>query len=487
MLVAHEPDEDPRIRWVSDLCVDVASTSMAALVPGSDEVRAEQRGALLVERFSPDPYLKRWEREVFHRGRFVARARHWVAWWFSWFVARLRGHLLSPLARRLRELLTNDVPRSPEKRQRAAQHERVPGADRAEAVGDSNGRSKAESSRRWRTRLTRRWDDSSARRVFDVWKFLHLTTGALYRHSRTAAAAPQLIVAHDIFTLFAAVKLRRVYGSRVIYDSHELWSEELGIDLGCFGKALVRRAEAAAMRKADVVVAVTPQIADYYATHYGVPDAIAVPNAEPLRKPRPSVRSTGDAGPVTFLFQGRAGEGRGLRRLVRAWMEIGVDDARLVLRCLPDETLSAIRDAFEDEIRKGRVEFSKPVGPDELVEAASQAQVGIIPYPGPNLNHVYACPNKFSQYMQAGLAILHNADQEYVSDIVSSAHCGLAFELDDVDSLRRAVRSLVEDRSEMERMRRRSQEFAYETFNWSVQSTLYRDAIERSLGVRRAR
>ncbi len=189
---------------------------------------------------------------------------------------------------------------------------------------------------------------------------------------------PQLIVAHDIFTLFAAVKLRRVYGSRVIYDSHELWSEELGIDLGCFGKTLVRRAEAAAMRKADVVVAVTPQIADYYATHYGVPDAIAVPNAEPLRKPRPSVRSTGDAGPVTFLFQGRAGEGRGLRRLVRAWMEIGVDDARLVLRCLPDETLSAIRDAFEDEIRKGRVEFSKPVGPDELVEAASQAQVGII-------------------------------------------------------------------------------------------------------------
>jgi glycosyltransferase involved in cell wall biosynthesis len=112
------------------------------------------------------------------------------------------------------------------------------------------------------------------------------------------------------------------------------------------------------------------------------------------------------------------------------------------------------------------------------VSAARFADIGIIPYMGPNLNHEFCCPNKLSQYMQAGLAILANR-LTFVREVIERYQCGMVYDAREAETLVQAVRHLAEHRDILGAMKRRARERAVKEINWSVQSADYRMAIER--------
>jgi hypothetical protein len=53
-----------------------------------------------------------------------------------------------------------------------------------------------------------------------------------------------------------------------------------------------------------------------------------------------------------------------------------------------------------------RVLFLEAIDESELVTAAAEFDVGLVPYTPTGLNYSNCCPNKLSQYMAAGLPIL---------------------------------------------------------------------------------
>jgi glycosyltransferase involved in cell wall biosynthesis len=118
------------------------------------------------------------------------------------------------------------------------------------------------------------------------------------------------------------------------------------------------------------------------------------------------------------------------------------------------------------------------VSESELISAASSADVGVIPYPGPSLNHLYACPNKLSQYLQAGLAILCNEDLMFVSDVVRAQRCGLSYRAREPETLVKAVQRLINDLPALQTMKTRAFQYARTEFNWGVQSEGYKKIIE---------
>jgi glycosyltransferase involved in cell wall biosynthesis len=186
--------------------------------------------------------------------------------------------------------------------------------------------------------------------------------------------------------------------------------------------------------------------------------------------------------PLRFLVQGNVSMGRGFDELLYCWSQLEDDRAVLVLRCPENPYFEELLEKYDPLIRTGMVLIAEPVKESQLVEAASFADVGIIPYGGPSLNHVYACPNKLSQYMQAGLAILHHADQEYVSQVIQLHRCGLSYNPANPETLKKAVRQLIDNPLELATLKRNAYRAARSEFNWQVQSKPYLDSIMKFYG-----
>jgi glycosyltransferase involved in cell wall biosynthesis len=107
--------------------------------------------------------------------------------------------------------------------------------------------------------------------------------------------------------------------------------------------------------------------------------------------------------PLQILYQGRFAPDRGIETLlssVRDWVPGRV----LVLRGLGDA-------AYLERLRRlarpagSTVRFDTPVDPGVLVSAASTADVGIHPIAGVTSQTALCLPNKFFEYVMAGLAL----------------------------------------------------------------------------------
>jgi len=424
MLVPHDPREDPRIAWVTQICRSVARTEVVSAV-WSDTGRAvEYDGVVSVERAN------------------------------IWEVSSTRARAAATF---------------------------FGGASILGAAGRYRSREGKRPARRGLAQLDHHI--GAVARSASAATYGNLIVSALRRQARAVSVPPRVIICHDIYALLAASALKRQFGCPIIYDSHELWPQA-DLMAADWEEGLMTRLERRAIRHADAVITVSPPLGEHLESLYGLEHVVIVPNAEPFD---PAIVPSPDRSPeepVRFLLQGRVAAGRGIDVLLAAWADLEREDAVLELRCPEDPYLSFLRETFAAPIRAGRVVMRQPVSEPELVRAAATADVGIIPYVGPSLNHIYACPNKLSQYMHAGLAILAN-DLAFVGDVVRRYECGVLYDADRPETLHAAVQSLVEDRDRLRVMKQNAYLAASGEFNWEVQSRPYRLLLE-SLLLRKA-
>lgn len=453
MLVPHEPDEDPRVRWAINLCREIGQTDVLGfswLV--TPKPSRQYDGRVFIERVFP--YARGGSRGL------------------SLVLQLLRDPtetiLISSKCRQLLRFLRID---------------RIvrPLLERRLTSRKCSARTHSLSmkvSPKWSelTKVLRRtWP--SLMGCASILCGMRVIYRTLLDRARAVSVVPQVVVCHDIYALVVGVKLKKLMGCSVIYDSHEVWPEAF-LEGGRLQRRVIAFIERIAIRKADAVITVNPQIAHYLERQYGINHVLSVPNAEPLKKDvEPSC-----ARPITFpikvLVQGRIVPGRGFEEFLSAWARI--DDERVVLlvRAPMNEYFQRLCEAHGDLISKGRVQIEEAVAEDQLVEAASQADIGVIPYRGPNLNHVFACPNKLSQYMQAGLMVLSTSETEFVSQVLSQYKCGLTYDASTPDSLKEVVQELIDNIPLLCTLKENAYKATQAEFNWANLSLPYRQAIE---------
>lgn len=309
---------------------------------------------------------------------------------------------------------------------------------------------------------------------------LNVLIDALRQRARGLSVPPALVVCHDVYALAGGVALKQIYGTPLVYDSHEFWPEA-NLDAPPWEQKLMRMYEGRLIQHADAVVTVSPGLARHLETTYGLDGVVVAPNAVPFRAElAPSFRRA-VAQPVSFLLQGQVAPGRGLEWLLDAWARVDDERAVLFVRAPENAYLSELRSRVARAVERGRIAFLPPVDSDQLIEAARVADVGVIPYSGTNVNHRYACPNKLSQYMHAGLAVLSN-ETEFVSAVIERYDCGAVFRAGDDESLHAAIDELVSDVPRLERKKRSAYDAVGREFNWAVQSSDYRSLLEDLLG-----
>jgi len=124
------------------------------------------------------------------------------------------------------------------------------------------------------------------------------------------------------------------------------------------------------------------------------------------------------------LFQGRYEAFRGLEELVEsARLLPGVLLAFRGYGSLERYLVRKVKQAGLED----RVAFFAPVEMSDLVQAAAEADVGVIPYIPTCLNNRLCTPNKLFEYMMAGLAVVAS-DLPELARFINQEEVGALFD-----------------------------------------------------------
>lgn len=276
-----------------------------------------------------------------------------------------------------------------------------------------------------------------------------------------ASWRPQVCHAHDLDTLQAAAEAAERSGARLVYDAHELWSEQHYFA----SQEEVEAWEALEARlapQADRVLTVNESIAGELERRYGLSGVLPLLNCPRLVTPeearRGRLRQLSGGRPVA-LFQGGYMADRGLEELV-------------VAASLQDRVAVALRGYGEREAdlrelatRHGdRVLFLPPVPASEMVEGSAEADIGLIPYLPTCLNNYLCTPNKLFEYMMAGVAVA-GADVPELRRFIAGEDLGSLFDPRSPRDLARALEELAEP-ERLAGCAARARRAAEDRFNW---------------------
>ena len=259
-------------------------------------------------------------------------------------------------------------------------------------------------------------------REFDFMTGAVLKTGVRY----------DVIYCNDLPTLRPGLQLKRKLGSRLIYDSHEIYIETInqffpksagGIKGGIF-KFLIRfmrrvgrKFEARAIREADSVITVNDSLASYFFEEYQLrtrpvviyncPDRQFRESAPRKRKEELNRPEDG----VILIYQGVLNEGRGLRLMIRAMKEL---DARYHLLIVGEGPLKKELLNLREELRLDtRVHFTGRVSYQGLSSYTRSADIGLNLLENTNLSKSMALANKLFEYIHSGLPVLSTNTPEH--------------------------------------------------------------------------
>jgi glycosyltransferase involved in cell wall biosynthesis len=285
---------------------------------------------------------------------------------------------------------------------------------------------------------------------------------------------------HDLNALPAAFLAARLTGARLVYDSHELWTERVRSVPYCrWHRALVSWVEKILCRRCDLVITMSKSVAQILTNRYNIPDPLVVPNAHPYTEVSPSPEIRAELGGETHrrvvIYVGYLDYGKGLEQLVDAVPYLKED---VCVAIVGDGVLRPALEARADKAKLGdRVLFTGWVLPDAVPRYVASADLGVSPIQGSWLNYYHNLDNKVFHYIAAGIP-LAVSNQPEKRQLVEKYGIGSVFDETDPQDIARVINEILSDSAEYAEMRARCLKVAREELNWEVVSRRYVAAIE---------
>jgi glycosyltransferase involved in cell wall biosynthesis len=299
------------------------------------------------------------------------------------------------------------------------------------------------------------------------WRFARSAWAELRREPA------DIYLAHDLDTLPIASLAKSRLGGRVVYDSHELYTDQSVTPppsgLWRLRWSLVERA---LIGRADAVMTVCDGIADELAENYGVARPAVVRNIPELVEgagPEQGLRARLgiDPGMKIALYLGGIQLNRRLEHYVAAIEDL--PEVALVLMGPGDPAYIAHLRAYAE--RAGypeRVRIARPVAPELVASAARDADVGLIVLQRSSLSDWYCLPSKLFESIQAEVPVIAN-DWPELRRVVKGYGVGVLSDSDEPAAIAAAIQRVLSDPDEYERMRENARR-ASEELNWQAES-----------------
>lgn len=288
---------------------------------------------------------------------------------------------------------------------------------------------------------------------------------------------PDLVLCHDYFTADVAVNVARIANAKVSVDCHEYALGQYAHDPYWVKRhqSVVRALQDDLYARVDGITTVCQGIAELIEKDHAVLRPVRVVRSVPFYVPQP-FRPTGDV--VTVLYHGEIFPSRALHVAVRS-MRLWRPEFRLILRGYSDPAYVAqLRQIAVEVGVADRLELQPPVPFDQIVPAANEADVGYFVHIDTSPQRRFALPNKFFEYVLAGLALVVS-DLPEMARLVREHDLGVLVPECEEESIARVINSL--DRESIDEMKRHSLAAAKE-LNWDAEKermmSLYREILE---------
>ena len=238
-------------------------------------------------------------------------------------------------------------------------------------------------------------------RLWERWYWRkpdHIAALSILRKQRV-----DLIHANEAISLPIAIEAAAETGSRVLFDAHEYTPEQRADSIAWrilaqpFYTYLIRQYAP----QANKMITVAQGIAERYQQEFGL-GAKIIRNAPALR---PIEFHPTDPDHIRLVHHGAAIPGRRIEQMIEVVREVD-DRFSLDFILLPTDQgyLRKLKRLAKAEA-PGKVNFKSPVPPNQITEAISSYDIGIHLMPPVNFNHTHALPNKFFDFIMAGLAL----------------------------------------------------------------------------------
>jgi glycosyltransferase involved in cell wall biosynthesis len=218
---------------------------------------------------------------------------------------------------------------------------------------------------------------------------------------------------HSLSTLPLCVMLKKLKGSKLVYDTHELETEVMG-SRG-MRRLLLKMLERFLIHGVDETVTVNESIASWYRNAYELESVSVVRNMPPepalapgrtglLREPL----GLGDK-EMVFLYQGVIGVGRGIQILLNVFADLGGGKHIVFMGY----------GGLVDRVREysgmySNIHYMPAVPPDVLHDYTADADVGLCVIENLCLSYYLSLPNKVFEYLNAGLPVVVSRFPEMV-------------------------------------------------------------------------
>ncbi len=245
-----------------------------------------------------------------------------------------------------------------------------------------------------------------------------------------------IIVANDLDTLLGSYIACKLKSKKIVYDSHEYFTEVPELFDRNFPKKVWTFIERLILPKIKYCYTVSESIAITYNKLYNIDMKIVrnVPNYLEKEKTIPK------SGTKQILYQGSLNLGRGLEQMIDA-MEF-IDNARFDIigdGDITDQLAERIqRKNLNDKVTlKGRIPFEK------LMNETLKADLGIALEENLGLNYYYALPNKLFDYIQASVPVLTSPFPE-MQKIVNKFEIGTVYDHKSPQELAKTINEIFE-------------------------------------------
>lgn len=288
---------------------------------------------------------------------------------------------------------------------------------------------------------------------------------------------------NDLTAYFIGWYISRKFGLPLIYDSHEMWSENVEYDAKMkeyieMPAAIRRRAarlERTFLKHTDAFFTVSPSIiAEYERRYKRRPKLLAnFPDVKELLKDEykdmPDIRTSAGISPDKFvtLYLGGLGPARNIEEVINAHQYLSKDHVFVIRGPNADHWGKD----YKEQARKlgidDQIYVLPGVGRDEVIAGGKGADCGIVMLRNLSKNFYWFYPNKFFEYSLGGLAVAVSNFPD-VAAHVEKERCGVTFDPHDAKSIARALQTLSADREETRAMGERGKAAILREYNWET-------------------
>ncbi len=246
---------------------------------------------------------------------------------------------------------------------------------------------------------------------------------------------------HSLSLLPLGVLLKKILKVKLVYDTHELETETH--QLSGIRKTLSKKLELFCIKYCDAAIFVNSSIQDWYLNEYKdkCPVSCIVENSPTYRdiEKHDKFREKFNINNNTkiFLYQGALSNGRGIESILSAF-ENPEDDICLVIM-----GFGYLEDLCRKAADRNRsIFFHDAVLPKKLFKYTCSADYGINLIEPICLSYELCLPNKFFEYLMAGLPVLSSNLIE-PKKIINKHKVGVIVEDLKIESINRSIKDLL--------------------------------------------